>query len=104
MANRQFQLTADEIIAFRQAEAQTQNVRELKRLQAVRLYGMGERVETIQRLVGCGSASPRQWASIYRQGGLEALRIVWSSGNANKLSDEQRQDLREKMAQYTPEQ
>ena len=103
MAKRQFQLTEDEIVAFRQAEAQTQDVRELKRLQAVRLYGMGEPVAAIQKLVGCGPASPSQWASRYRQGGLEGLRIVWSSGNANKLTDEQRQDLREKLAQYTPE-
>jgi hypothetical protein len=37
MAKRQFQLTEDEITAFRQAEAQTRDVREVKRLQAVRL-------------------------------------------------------------------
>jgi transposase len=104
MAKRQFQLTEDEIAAFRQAEAQTQDVRELKRLQAVRLYGMGEPVTTIQKLVGCGPASPRQWASRYRQGGLEALRIIWASGNANKLTDAQRQDLGERLAQYTPQQ
>ena len=104
MAKRQFQLTEDEIMALRQAEAQTLDVRELKRLQTVRLYGMGEPVAIIQKLVGCGPDSPRQWARRYRQGGLEALRIVWSSGNANKLTDEQRQDLFEKLAQYTPEQ
>jgi len=104
MAKRQFQLTEDEIVAFRQAEAQTPDVRELKRLQSVRLYGMGEPVATIQKLVGCGPDSPRQWANRYRRGGLEALRIVWSSGNASKLTDKQRQDLREKTAQYTPEQ
>lgn len=104
MAKRQFQLTEDEGVAFRQAETQTRDVRELKRLQAVRLYGMGEAVATIQKLVGCGPASPRQWASLYRQGGLEALRIVWCSGNANKLTEEQRQDLRARLAQYTPEQ
>ena len=104
MAKRQFQLTEDEIAAFRQAEAQTQDVRELKRLQAVRLYGMGEPVSTIQKLVGCGPVSPRQWASLYRQGGLGALRIVWASGNAKKLTDKQRRDLGERLAQYTPEQ
>jgi transposase len=104
MAKRQFQLTEDEIAAFRQAEAQTQAARELKRLQAVRLYGMGEAVVTIQQLVGCGPASPRQWASAYRQGGLAALHTIWASGNANKLTDAQRQDLREKLVQYTPEQ
>jgi transposase len=104
MAKRQFHLTEEEIAAFRQAEAQTQDARELKRLQAVRLYGMGEPVATIQKLVGCGPASPRQWASAYRQGGLSALHTIWGSGNANKLTDAQRHDLREKLTQYTPEQ
>jgi transposase len=104
MAKRQFQLTEDEISAFRQAEAQTRDVRELKRLQAVRLYGMGESVGVIQKLVGCGPVSPAQWAIECRRGGLEALQSHWQGGNANKLTEEQRQDLGEKLAQYTPEQ
>ncbi len=104
MAKRKFQLTEDEIAACRQAESQTREVRELKRLQAVRLYGMGESVATIQKLVGCGPVSPRQWASEYGQGGLAALKTRWASDNANKLTPEQRQELATKLAQYTPEQ
>lgn len=104
MAKRQFHLTEDEIVAFRRVEAQTRDVRELKRLQAVRLYGTGESVETIQKLVGCGPASPRQWAIEYRRGGLTGLKSRWAVGNANKLSDEQRQDLFAKLEQYSPEQ
>jgi transposase len=104
MAQRRFQLTEDEIRAFRQAEEQTRDVRELKRLQAVRLYGMGEAVDTIQKLVGCGPVSPAQWTMDYRRGGLEGLRSHWQGGNANKLTDEQRQDLFRKLEQYTPEQ
>ena len=104
MAKRQFQLTEEEITAFRQAEAQTRDVRELKRLQALRLYGTGESVDTIQKLVGCGPASPRQWAIEYRRAGLAALKSRWAVGNANKLSAEQRQDLFEKLEQYHPEQ
>jgi transposase len=104
MAKRQFQLTQDEIMAFQQAEAQTRDVRELKRLQAVRLYGMGESVAIIQKLVGCGPVSPAQWAIEYRRGGLDALGSRWAVGNAKKLSDEHRQDLFEKLEQYNPEQ
>jgi transposase len=104
MAKRQLHLTAEEIAAFRQAEAQTRDVRELKRLQAVRLYGMGEAVDTIQKLVGCGPVSPAQWAIEYRRGGLAALQSHWAIGNANKLTDEQRQDLFKKLEQYSPEQ
>lgn len=104
MAKRKFQLTDSEIVAFRQAEEQTRDVRELKRLQAVRLYGMGEAVETIQKLVGCGPVSPAQWAIEYRGGGLKGLQSRWQGGNAKKLTDEQRQDLFAKLAQYSPEQ
>jgi transposase len=104
MAKRKFQLTDSEIVAFRQAEEQTGDVRELKRLQAVRLYGMGEEVETIQKLVGCGPVSPAQWAIEYRRGGLKGLQSRWQGGNAKKLTDEQRQDLFAKLEQYSPEQ
>lgn len=104
MAKREFHLSEEEMVAFRQAEAQTRDVRELKRLQAVRLYGSGESVDTIQKLVGCGPASPRQWAIEYRRGGLAGLKSRWAVGNANKLSDEQRQDLFAKLEQYNPEQ
>jgi putative transposase len=103
MAKRQFELIEDEIAAFREAEDQTRDGRELKRLQAVRLYGMGESVETIQKLVGCGPVSPCQWAMTYRRGGLAALRSQWRGGNANKLTMEQRQDLAQKLDR-TPEQ
>ena len=80
----------EEITAFRQAEGQTRDVRELKRLQAVRLYATGASVDTIQKLVGCGPASPRQWAIEYRRGGLTALKSHWAVDNAKKLSEEQR--------------
>ena len=103
MAKRKFQLTDSEIVAFRQAEEQTRDVGELKRLQAVRLYGMGEEVETIQKLVGCGPVSPAQWAIEYRRGGLKGLQSRWQGGNAKKLTDEQRQDLLAKLEQYSPE-
>jgi transposase len=65
---------------------------------------MGEAVASIQKLVGCGGVSPRQWASEYKQGGLWALQSHWSKGNARKLTIEQRQELIHKMRQYTPDQ
>jgi transposase len=104
MAKRKFELNEAEIAAFRQAEEHTRDVRELKRLQAVRLYGSGEKVATIQHLTGCGPVSPCQWATEYGRGGLEALRRRWRGGNANKLTAEQRRELFEKRDQYTPDQ
>jgi len=104
MAKRKLKLTEREIGAFQRAEQQTRDVRELKRLQAVRLYGTGEAVKTIQKVVGCGPISPCQWAMDYRRGGLAALRTKWQGGNANKLTQQQREDLFQKLEQYTPEQ
>lgn len=102
MRRREFCLSAEEISAFREAEAETRNVYELKRLQAVRLYGMGEPVDSIQRLVGCGPASPRQWSILYKQAGIAGLRVAWARGNANKLTEEQRHELSQKLAAYKP--
>lgn len=104
MAKRQFELTAEETAALRQAEQQTHDVRELRRLQAVRLYGNGVSVEEIMNVVGCGPCSPRQWASEYRRAGPTALRTKWQGSNANKLSPDQRLDLATKVEQYTPDQ
>ena len=52
MAKRQFQLSEHEVEQFEQIEAKTRNAHELKRLQAVRLYGSGMERRVIERLVG----------------------------------------------------
>jgi putative transposase len=102
MAKRQFQLSESEIQHFRQAEQQTRDVHELKRLQAVQLYGSGVRLSEILKVVTCGESSVRQWAQHYRQNGMEALRSHWQGANANKLTPEQRADLRERLQTYRP--
>jgi hypothetical protein len=53
MAKRQFQLTDDERQAFEQAERQTRDANELRRLQAVRLYGSGVPTPDIRHMVQC---------------------------------------------------
>lgn len=87
MQRDSFNSHEEDVTAFRQVERETRDVRELKRLQAFRLYGTGESVDTIQKLVGCDPASPRQWAIEYRRGGLAALKSCWAMSNANKLTD-----------------
>ena len=59
MAKRQFQLSEEELERFEQAEAQTRDVHELKRLQAVRLYGSGTERRVIETVVGCDERSMR---------------------------------------------
>jgi transposase len=104
MAKRQFELAENEIVALRQAEQRTRDVHELRRLQAVRLYGRGVSSTQIAEVVGCGTGSPRQWAMWYRQGGVAGLPSHWQGGNANKLTEQQRADLAVRLEQYRPDQ
>ena len=102
MAKRQLQLSEQEIGQFREAEARSRDVHELKRLQAIRLYGTGMRVADIQHLTGAGESTIRQWAMAYRAEGLSGMRSKWHGKNANKLTDEQRQQIKQRLQQYRP--
>ena len=104
MAKRQFHLREDETAQFRQAEQATRDVYELKRLQAVRLYGSGLDRQTIEGLVGCNERSIRKWAQRYSQTGLAGLASQWHGDNALKLSHEQRADLKRRLHEYRPDQ
>jgi len=102
MAKRHFELRADAIARFRQAEGQTRDRHELKRLQAVRLYGTGRSMSEIVNMLNCGESSVRQWVMRYTQDGLDGLRSRWQGGNANKLTPEQRADLRRRLHDDRP--
>jgi|SRR3990172_3934830 len=104
MAKRQFQLNEQEQGAFQEAEQETRDAYELKRLQAVRLYGSGVPTAEIRRLVHCGERTIRHWSQRYQQGGLEGLKSQWQGENALKLSREQRSDLKRRLHQYRPDQ
>lgn len=102
MAKRQLTLTEQEIGQFRQAETQTRNVRELRRLQALRLYGTGIPLKEIQNITGAGGSTIRQWAMVYRAEGLAGLRSKLDGKNANKLTDKQREQIKQRLHQYRP--
>jgi transposase-like protein len=104
MAKRQFQLTDQEIEQFRQEEQRTRDVYELKRLQAVRLYGTGMSIGQIMDIHNCGASSIREWVQKYQQGGLSGLHSHWSSQNASKLTREQQADLHTRLHAYRPDQ
>ena len=104
MAKRQFQLTEQEIARFWRAEQETRDVYEFKRLQAVRLYGTGSAIQDIMNVVQCGESSVRQWAQRYTREGLSGLETHWQGGNANKLTPEQRVDLKDRLHSNRPDQ
>jgi putative transposase len=104
MGKRQFQLTDEEQQAFEQAERQTRDAYELRRLQAVRLYGSGMPTPNIRQVLQCADRRIREWVQKYRQAGLAGLRSRWRGENALKLSREQRADLKQRLHQYRPDQ
>ncbi len=73
MAKRQFQLREEQIKEFRQYENDVRRVADLKRLQAVRLYGTGRELREIIDMVGCGESRLRAWAKSYNNGGIVSL-------------------------------
>lgn len=106
MANRTFQLNEQEIKAFRHREMESRDTTEVKRLQAVRLYGSGRAVSDIMDVTGCTERSLRRWAQHYSEKGLVGLRTDYSarSENASKLSAAQQADLQQRLHQYRPDQ
>jgi transposase len=104
MAKRQFQLTDKERRVFEQAEQQTRDAYELRRLQAVRLYGSGVATREIRQLVQCSDRRIREWTQRYQQAGVAGLQSHWQGENALKLSREQRTDLKQRLQQYRPDQ
>jgi transposase len=104
MAKREFHLRQDEIRQIEQAERATRDTHELKRLQAVRLYGSGLERQVIENLVGCDERSIRKWVQKYQQSGVDGLKSRWQGANALKLSREQRLDLKQRVEQYRPDQ
>jgi transposase len=103
MAKRQFQLSENEVAQLRQREDQTRDVREMKRLQGVRLYGTGMPIGEVMAIIGNGESTVREWVQKYRAGGVEALRSHWSAQNASKLTEAQRTELAERLHHYRPD-
>jgi len=104
MRKRTFTLKESEIKAFRQAEQSTRDAYELRRLQAVRMYGSGDPIPKIQKMVSAGESTIRQWVMRYQVDGVSGLASQWQGGNANKLTAEQHADLIQRIDTYTPDQ
>jgi transposase len=104
MAKRQFQLTDEEKAAFEQAERRTRDAYELRRLQAVRLYGSGTPTAEIMQHIQVSDRRIREWAQKYQEAGLEGLQSRWQGENALKLSREQRAELKQRLHAYRPDQ
>ncbi len=103
MNNREFKLSEAEQRAIQQREAATSDVRELKRLQAVRLYGSGQAMSAVVNMVGSSSRSIQRWVQDYQERGIAGLKPRWQGANAKKLSDAQRAEIVQRLQQYQPD-
>ena len=72
------------------------------RLQAVRLYGSGYSVESIQEITGSPRRTLLRWCRQYRLQGAASLADKRLGGNRAYLSSEQLDDIRHKLHQYRP--
>lgn len=104
MAKRQLTIDEQEVAALKQAADRTNDTAELKRLQAIRLYGTGHPVQEIAEIVDTSVPSIYRWVSWYKRGGLAELETKYDGNeNAAKLSRQQKRALREKLHQYKPD-
>ena len=102
MANRKLKLNAEAIRQFEKREHETREALELRRLQAVRLYGSGEPLAAVQRLTGASQRTIQRWVGNYEAHGLDGLKPRWKGGNHRVLSVAQRVALMNQLQNQRP--
>lgn len=103
MAKRQFHLTETEERALLRAFGECKHGPTRTRYRAVRLYGQGYATGEIERITGVCHPTLTDWCRKYRQGGIEALSDHRQGGNRALLSEEQLQDLTQRLHTYHPD-
>lgn len=102
MKQRKFRLSADVIREFEKRERETRDTLELRRLQAVRLYGSDAEIGVVQQVSGASRRTIQRWVDSYEAGGLERLKAGWKGGNHRGLSEAQRAALKQQIQHQRP--
>ncbi len=102
MATRQFRLSDEQAAAFHSAFLQEKNGPTRTRYQAVRLYGIGYRLDEVIDITGCSRTSLFDWCRRYREDHLPGLVDKRAGGNSRKLTSEQIEELGTKLHRYSP--
>ena len=102
MATRKFHLSEEAVDELKRAEKATRKSSELRRMQAVRLYGSGQAVKQIVEVTRMGTRSILSCVARYREKGIDALYEYQQKGNRRLLTDQQRRELAGKLQQYRP--
>lgn len=103
MSRQRYQLTEKQLKELQESYHNSTDAKLRTRCQAVRLYGQGRAVSEIIDIIGCSRTSLSEWWEKYRQQGVEGLRDHRLGGNSAKLSQEQIEDLKRRLHEYTPQ-
>ena len=102
MANRQFNLTEQQVAELNRAHDTSKDGPTRTRYQAVRLYGCGYLVTAITEITGCSRSVLMLWCRTYREQGVAGLVDKRVGGNHRALTPAQIADLERRLHQYTP--
>jgi transposase len=92
------------VTELRCAEQDTRRALELRRLQAVCLYGTGVAMGDVQNAVGTSERTVRRWVQQYLESGVGGLKTGWTGQNANRLKPAQRVAIKERLHTYRADQ
>ena len=104
MAKRNFILSIEEICEIEQMLEQEPSPHAAERLQAVLQYGTGRPATEIVARLGCSRTTLLSWCQAYRQSRLSGLLDKRQGGNNAKLSDDQLNELLQRLRFTTPRQ
>jgi transposase len=102
MKQRKFKLSAEAVVQFEKREHETREALELRRLQAVRLYGSGVDIAVVQQVSMASRRTIQRWVDSYEARGLEGLKAGWKGGNHRSLSEAQRTALTHQLQNQPP--
>lgn len=102
MKQRKFKLSAEAVVQFEKREHETREALELRRLQAVRLYGSGAEIGVVQQVSMASRRTIQRWVDSYEAAGLDGLKAGWKGGNHRNLSEAQRSALKNQLHNQQP--
>lgn len=102
MKQRKFKLSTDAVVTLEKREHETREALELRRLQAVRLYGSGAAIAVVQQVSMASRRTIQRWVDSYEAAGLDGLKVGWKGGNHRKLSAAQRTALKHQLQNQRP--
>jgi len=104
MKRRTFTLNESEAQALQVAYLNCQDGPTRTRYQAVRLYGIGYRVDEVMQICGCSRRSLLDWCQRYRCEGIAGLIDHRLGGNHRHLLALEIEDLSQLLQRHTPSQ